>query len=231
MRKDKRSIERMGLVRGKGIRSKGWIEGYLIVDERTEQYFIHAKENSVNEKVENGIPGQLKFIAFEVDPDTICQYTGLCGTRYWGLASKRKQEEFLSKWNYVQNRMNKKEDWRGIKIFEGDIVESEKYTYSRHRTNRFERIHEIGVVHWHPEICSFLILTKTSRYSEEVEYIQINRNNNIQVIGNVFDNQELANLIYRNDEQKEVTEHEKNIFVTVRKAMEKGEIKPPYKLS
>lgn len=49
------------LFRGKRIDNGEWIEGCPLVDYVTKQYFIHTKEN----------------IGFEVDPETICQYTNL----------------------------------------------------------------------------------------------------------------------------------------------------------
>lgn len=54
-----------------------WVEGYLLKDEVTGQYFIHASGNSVNESDKVNEEGCLQFVAFEVDENTICQYTGL----------------------------------------------------------------------------------------------------------------------------------------------------------
>lgn len=54
-----------------------WVEGCLIIDYVSGQYFIHQNGNSVNESPKIGEEGCLRFLAFEIDPDTICQYTGI----------------------------------------------------------------------------------------------------------------------------------------------------------
>lgn len=54
-----------------------WVEGWLLKDEVTGQCFIHASGNSVNESDKVNEEGCLRFVAFEVDESTICQYTGL----------------------------------------------------------------------------------------------------------------------------------------------------------
>ena len=53
-----------------------FVEGYLLKDDVTGQYFIHAKGNSVNESDKTHEEGCLRFVAYEVDENTICQYTG-----------------------------------------------------------------------------------------------------------------------------------------------------------
>lgn len=54
-----------------------WVIGNRIDDGVTGQVFIHAVGNSVNESDKVGEEGCLQFVAFEVDPATICQCTGL----------------------------------------------------------------------------------------------------------------------------------------------------------
>lgn len=54
-----------------------WVEGNIIEDGVTGQVFIHARGNSVNESDKIGEEGCLTFFAFEVDPSTFCQCTGL----------------------------------------------------------------------------------------------------------------------------------------------------------
>jgi len=63
--------------RGKRKDNSQWIIGYLLKDEITGQCFIFALGNSVNESENFGEDGCLRFFAFEVEEDTICQYTGL----------------------------------------------------------------------------------------------------------------------------------------------------------
>ena len=53
-----------------------WIIGNRIDDGVTGQVFIHAVGNSVNESDKVGEERCLQFVAFEVDPTTICQCTG-----------------------------------------------------------------------------------------------------------------------------------------------------------
>lgn len=54
-----------------------WVDGCLLIDYVSKQYFIHAYGNSVNESDKVNEEGCLRFFAYEVDPETVCQYTGL----------------------------------------------------------------------------------------------------------------------------------------------------------
>ncbi|MCM1217521.1 MAG: YopX family protein [Lachnospiraceae bacterium] len=65
------------LFRGKRRDNLEWMEGCFLIDYITGQYFIHAQGNSVNESDGVGEEGCVSFQAFEVFPDTVCQYTGL----------------------------------------------------------------------------------------------------------------------------------------------------------
>ena len=65
------------LYRAKRCDTGEWVEGNCINDGVTGQVFIHASGNSVNESDKVGEDGCLRFVAFEVDPSTICQCTGL----------------------------------------------------------------------------------------------------------------------------------------------------------
>lgn len=69
-----------GLYKGERVDNGQWIKGYLLVDEITGQYFIHASGCSVNESHKVGEEGVLHFLAYEVIPETVGQYTGLKGT-------------------------------------------------------------------------------------------------------------------------------------------------------
>lgn len=63
-----------------------WVEGCLLIDYITGQYFIHRYGDSVNESDKVSEEECLRFLAFEVDPETICQYTGLTdknGQKIW----------------------------------------------------------------------------------------------------------------------------------------------------
>ena len=65
------------LYRAKRCDTGEWVEGNCINDGVTGQVFIHAAGNTVNESDKVGEDGCLRFVAFEVDPSTICQCTGL----------------------------------------------------------------------------------------------------------------------------------------------------------
>lgn len=61
------------LFRGKRKDNGEWVIGNRIDDGVTGQVFIHAGGNSVNESDKVGEEGCLIFLAYEVDPSTICQ--------------------------------------------------------------------------------------------------------------------------------------------------------------
>ena len=65
------------LYRAKRTDNGEWVEGNRIDDGVTGKVFIHAVGNSVNESDKVGEEGCLRFVAFEVDPTTICQCTEL----------------------------------------------------------------------------------------------------------------------------------------------------------
>lgn len=74
------------LFKAKRIDNGEWVEGWILKDEVTGQYFIHASGNSVNESDKVNEEGCLRFVAFEVDKNTLCQYTGLTdnnGNKIW----------------------------------------------------------------------------------------------------------------------------------------------------
>lgn len=61
---------------------------------------------------------------YMVAPETICQYTGLTDRTKWEELSGKERQKFLFEWNYEEERKNQKEDWKGRKIWENDIVET-----------------------------------------------------------------------------------------------------------
>lgn len=59
---------------------------------------------------------------YEIAPETLCQYTRLNDNTKWEQLSDDEKKEFLSKRNYKERRMNRKEDWNGKRIWENDIL-------------------------------------------------------------------------------------------------------------
>lgn len=96
------------LYRAKRIDNGEWIVGNRIDDGVTGQVFIHAAGNTVNESDKVGEDGCLRFVAFEVDPSTICQCTGL----------KDKNEKLIWE-NDVVEMYDRNTDykWRAVVLF------------------------------------------------------------------------------------------------------------------
>ena len=65
------------LYRAKRTDNREWIVGNRIDDGVTGKVFIHVAGNTVNESDKVGEDGFLRFVAFEVDQNKICQCTGL----------------------------------------------------------------------------------------------------------------------------------------------------------
>lgn len=65
------------LYQGKRADNGEWVEGCLLIDYVTGQYFIHAKGNTLNADE----AGNLSFFAYEIDPQTACEYTGFNGRK------------------------------------------------------------------------------------------------------------------------------------------------------
>jgi len=115
----------------------------------------------------------------EVDPETICQYTGLYDSTRWKQITEEEKKEFLSKWNRKENRYNKKKDWKGKKIWENDIVET---VYDGNLNPNY-------VVVWDKDELDFKATNGEKHYKTDFEYLGCCEE--IIVIGNVFDNTEL----------------------------------------
>lgn len=74
------------LFKAKRIDNSEWVYGYYLCDGITGKVYIHDSGNSVNESDKVGYDGYLQFVAYEIDPETICQYTGLIdknGEKIW----------------------------------------------------------------------------------------------------------------------------------------------------
>ena len=63
-----------------------WVEGYYLHDDICNKSYIFPRDSYANESDKVGEEGCLHLLAFEVDPSTICQYTGLTdnnGRKVW----------------------------------------------------------------------------------------------------------------------------------------------------
>jgi len=92
-----------------------WVEGsyhnqiYYYGYPCDDHYIIDRTENRYGEY-------------WEIDPETLCQYTGLNDATRWEQLTDEEQKVFLSKRNYKEDRKNRKEDWNGKRIWENDIL-------------------------------------------------------------------------------------------------------------
>lgn len=136
-----------------------WVYGYL------------CDENYINTVMVDEYGG--KFTAeMLVDPKTVGQYIGMTDITKWEELSEDERREFLSGWNFEEDRQNVKEDWKGKKIFEGDVL---NVVYS----DQTGECHcDKGVVV--KSIYEFRIMERLSWAHE------------FKVTGNIFDNPELV---------------------------------------
>lgn len=133
---------------------------------------------------------------YKVDPETLCQYTGLNDCTKWESLAENERELFLSEWNYKENRKNEPEDWKGRKIWENDILRGHgndedlaKVVFGRFNVIDVETIECLdSVIGWCTEVIETDALSKcepfclpmplTDFYIKRCEY---------EVVGNVFD--------------------------------------------
>lgn len=123
------------LFHGKRTDNGEWITGNLIEDGVTGKVYIHAIGNSVNESDRVGEEGYLRFIAYEVDPLTVCQCTGLTdknGKLIWenDIVSVIREDGFIEYAiidYYISSmmsgfRMKPIEDWMCTSFDEVEVV-------------------------------------------------------------------------------------------------------------
>lgn len=144
------------LFHGKRTDNGEWITGNLIEDGVTGKVYIHAIGNSVNESDRVGEEGYLRFIAYEVDPLTVCQCTGLT-------------------------------DKNGKLIWENDIVSV---------------IREDGFIEY--AIIDYYISSMMSGFRmKPIEDWMCTSFDEVEVVGNIFDNPELLEAAEKSDTRSE----------------------------
>lgn len=65
------------LYKAKRIDNGEWVKGYYLHDDICNKSYIFPRDSYANESDKVGEEGCLHLLAFEVDPSTICQCTGL----------------------------------------------------------------------------------------------------------------------------------------------------------
>ena len=135
----------------------------------TQGDVIHEPIGMTIHREKYGMP-----VRIPVHPDTLCQYTGFTDTTTWEELSLMEQQVFLSEWNPTEHRKNTPQDWHGWNIWENDILEE---TRKGLQTRRYR-------VLWDDEEGSWMMETTSgARFG-----LSILNQNNLNVIGNIFDN-------------------------------------------
>lgn len=163
-----------------------WVYGYL------------CDENYINTVDEDEYGG--KFTSeMLIDPETVCQYTGLNDNTRWEELSESEKEKFLCEWKSEKNdRKNTRYDWMGRKIFEGDIVKAILLPYNKDGYSVGYIVFERGTFKVY--ITKSVHKGEYTKYAKEdaktysIENNFLNRGYVLEVIGNIFDNPELLEV-------------------------------------
>lgn len=169
------------LCKAKRTDNREWVEGNLVWSEDADEEYRaviipKTKSNMFISSNEEDLGFETWYL---VDPETVCQYTGLHDGTRWEELSEKEQQQFSSEWNYEKDRKNQKEDWNGKKIWENDIVET---VYDG-------KLNPNYVVVWDKDDLGFLASNGEEHYKTNCEYLGCC--DEIIVIGNIFDNPEL----------------------------------------
>lgn len=147
-----------------------WVEGNYITDEKDKSKayigYLFGVEDGVVEDCD----------ITEIDPETLCQYTGVNDGTRWEQLSGTEQRKFLVEWNIKKDRQNRKEDWNGRKIWENDIVDT--YEADSKETLRNVVKFDSGCFKVYKE--HYLPMNLDNYEKEE-----------FKIVGNIFDNPEL----------------------------------------
>ena len=192
------------IFKGKRKDNNEWIEGHLLwyedgrarITPRHIEIFCLIDDVSV-----------IQHIAYEVDPDTVGQFTGLYDSTKWEDLTIGEQAYFL----YPESgEKRSKEDWKGRKIFEGDIFKfpdeifESYYTSCGTEYNSWEA-ENYGVVGFCEDLGRFDFVEY--KFNENAVEADLHENHAIEfcdfvsgleIVGNIHDNPELL----RGDEGK-----------------------------
>ena len=145
-----------------------WVYGYL------------CDKNYISTACEDEYGG--KFVSeVLVDPETVCQFTGVYDNTQWEELSEHEQNDFLSGWNFEKDRRNTKEDWNGRKIFENDIIEVKNAKY-----------HFRSQIEWDSSCGGFMFQDSKDGSMVGLDALLSGGiYNDFKLIGSIFDNHEL----------------------------------------
>lgn len=170
------------LFKAKRLDNGEWVEGY---------YYQIWEKGYILWGMTNNMPDMV-----EVNPDTLCQFTGLNDNTKWEELTELEKELFLSNWNYQEDRKNKVEDWKGKKIWENDILRGYQYPYRRDGNDNY-----FAEVTWFGNCPAFGIYTFKNPKSNvcgisegNTEFMENWNSEDWEVIGNIFDNAELLEV-------------------------------------
>lgn len=139
-----------------------WVEGSLINTKKGVAYIIRSKSKAFIPKGKNII---CSAECYEIDPDTICQFTGLTdknGKRIW--------ENDILRYSY---------DYDGSPF----LKDGEEIKY------------RVGAVFWSEWRGSWAVCGRGNKKCTNNDVFKYNRNpNRAEVIGNIFDNEDLLEV-------------------------------------
>lgn len=174
----------------KGKRTDGeWVEGYFVK-------FYANGDNEPEYMIFTIYEDEKRSQPYSVIPGTICRYTGLHDRTKWEELSEKEQQQFLSEWNYEKDRRNQKEDWKGKKIWENDIVKVQHEKYPESPDTEFDLL-PTATVYTRNYAVEFINTGSNYGYrcrNRSIHFLITKNmiyNHKVEVIGNIFDNSEL----------------------------------------
>ncbi len=146
-----------------------WVEGFYcpIKYYDFDKHTFEFKTVIISEFSSGGI------IWCEVDPDTICQWTGLYDQTKFEELSEMEQRAFLDSGKLSH-------EWKGRKIWENDIIRVYDFTA------------DDFIAKWSEEKAAFVIVYAVSKIEcEDLVSEVFDGADYVSVVGNIFDNPEL----------------------------------------